>query len=29
MAPGFLRKIIEYRNADDSKAVPPNSSPTR
>jgi hypothetical protein len=29
MAPGFLRKIFEFRNADDSKSVPPNSSPTR
>jgi hypothetical protein len=29
MAPGFLRKIFEFRNADDSKAVPPYSSPTR
>jgi hypothetical protein len=29
MAPGFLRKIFEFRNNDDSKQVPPNSSPTR
>jgi hypothetical protein len=29
MAPGFLRKIFEFRNADDSKAVPPYGSPTR
>jgi len=29
MAPGFLRKIFEFRNADDSKSVPPYSSPTR
>jgi hypothetical protein len=29
MAPGFLRKIFEFRNADDNKAVPPYSSPTR
>jgi hypothetical protein len=29
MAPGFLRKIFEFRNADDSKQVPPYSSPTR
>jgi hypothetical protein len=29
MAPGFLRKIFEFRNADDSKAVPPYSSPSR
>ena len=29
IAPGFLRKIFEFRNADDSKAVPPYSSPTR
>ena len=29
MAPGFLRKIFEFRSADDSKAVPPYSSPSR
>ena len=29
MAPGFLRKIFEFRNADDRNAVPPLSSPTR
>jgi hypothetical protein len=29
MAPGFLRKIFEFRNTDDAKAVPPYSSPTR
>lgn len=29
MAPGFLRKIFEFRNQDDSKSVPPYSSPTR
>ena len=29
MAPGFLRKIFEFRNADDRNAVPPYSSPTR
>jgi hypothetical protein len=29
MAPGFLRKVFEFRNADDRNAVPPLSSPTR
>jgi hypothetical protein len=29
MAPGFLRKIFEFRNADDRNSVPPLSSPTR
>ena len=29
LAPGFLRKIFEFRSADDRNAVPPNSSPTR
>ena len=29
MATGFLRKIFEVRSADDSKAVPPYSSPSR
>jgi hypothetical protein len=29
MAPGFLRKIFEFRNFDDRNAVPPLSSPTR
>jgi hypothetical protein len=29
MAPGFLRKIFEFRKEDDRNAVPPLSSPTR
>ena len=30
VAPGFLRKIFEFRGADNSdKSLPPNSSPTR
>jgi len=29
MAPGFLRKIFEFRTADDRNAVPPLSAPTR
>jgi hypothetical protein len=29
LAPGFLRKIFEFRGAEDRSAVPPNSSPTR
>ena len=29
MAPGFLRKIFEFRNGDDRTAVPPLSAPTR
>jgi len=29
LAPGFLRKIFEFRGVDDAKAVPPYSSPTR
>ena len=29
MAPGFLRKIFEFRNGDDRNAVPPLSPPTR
>lgn len=29
MAPGFLRKVFEFRNADDRNAVPPYSSPSR
>jgi hypothetical protein len=29
MAPGFLRKIFEFRNENDRNAVPPLSSPTR
>jgi hypothetical protein len=30
VAPGFLRKIFEFRGADDGKTVPPYStSPTR
>jgi Protein of unknown function len=29
VAPGFLRKIFEFRGADDRNAVPPYSSPSR
>lgn len=29
VAPGFLRKIFEFRGADDRNSVPPYSSPTR
>jgi hypothetical protein len=29
MAPGFLRKIFEFRNNDDRTSVPPLSPPTR
>jgi hypothetical protein len=29
LAPGILRKVFEFRGAEDRNAVPPNSSPTR